>query len=127
MRILVAQTTRMGDVLQTSPLIQALRDKHPDAHITVQVRRMGKVIAERHPAVDKVIVYNEDEMFLDLRAQDSNRLLKAYETADAQVTELNDGHFDVAYNVTHSIASAILFYQCTQPRLQRSEPVRHYA
>ncbi len=117
MRILVAQTTRMGDVLQTSPLIQELRNKYPDAHIAVQVRRMGKTIAERHPAVDEIIVYNEDDMFLHLRARDSNRLLEAYETADAQIRKLREGNFDVAYNVTHSIASAMLMKMAGIPNV----------
>ena len=77
MRILVDQTTRMGDVLQTSPLIRAIKEKHPDAHITLLVRKMGKIIAERHPDVDDVLIYDEDAMFLHLRAQDSDRLLQA--------------------------------------------------
>lgn len=108
MRILVVQTTRMGDVVQTSPLVRAIRIRHPDAHIAVMVRRMGKGIAERHPDVNEIIVYDEDEIFLDMRSGDSNRLLHAYEVADAQIHALRDAGFDRAYNVTHSFASAML-------------------
>ncbi|HPO16762.1 MAG TPA: glycosyltransferase family 9 protein [Candidatus Hydrogenedentes bacterium] len=108
MRILVLQTTRMGDVLQTSPLIQQIRDKHPDAHITVMVRNMGKGIVQRHPAVDDVILYDEDSFFFDLRARDSNRFLRAYRTTDAMIHRLREQRFDLVYNVTHSIASAML-------------------
>lgn len=108
MRILVVQTTRMGDVLQTSPLIHALRVRHPKAHIAVMVRRMGKTIAERHPDVNEVIVYDEDTLFLDLQSGDSDRLLRAYETAESRIASLKSGNFNIAYNVTHSIASAML-------------------
>ncbi|HEO69755.1 MAG TPA: hypothetical protein ENN80_00710, partial [Candidatus Hydrogenedentes bacterium] len=108
MRVLVLQTTRMGDVLQTSPLIRGIRRNDPDAHIAVVVRRMGKAIVERNPDVDEVIVHDEDELFLDLRAQDSDRLLRAYETADRYVQLLRSKHFDCAYNCTHSLASAML-------------------
>ena len=108
MRILVNQTTRMGDMLQTSPLIQEIRDKWPEAHIAAMVRGMGKIIGERHPAVDEVIVYNEDDMFLDMRSRDSERYLAAYKSADTRIQALKDARYDIAFNVTHSIASAML-------------------
>lgn len=108
MRILVLQTTRMGDVLQTSPLIRGIRERYPEAHIAVLVRRMGRAVAERHPDVNEVIEYEEDELFLDLRANDSDRLLHAYELADNRIRALREARFDLAYNVTHSIASAML-------------------
>jgi len=108
MRILVMQTTRMGDVLQTSPLVRGLKQMHPGAHVTMMVRRMGRTMAERNPDVDDVFVYDEDSMFLDLRAQDSDRLLRAYRKAEEYIQQIRDGRFDVAYNCTHSIASAML-------------------
>lgn len=108
-RILVAQMTRMGDVLQTSPLVRALRMRHPNAHITAMVRRMGKPIAERNPDINDVIEYEEDETYLDLRSEDADRLLKAYNDADDVLQQLKAGHFDIAYNCTHSLCSAMLF------------------
>jgi ADP-heptose:LPS heptosyltransferase len=107
-RILVAQMTRMGDVLQTSPLIRSLKQLHPGAYIAVMVRQMGKAIAECNPDVDEVIVYEEDDMFLDLKSEDSDRFLRAYQTADGHVRRLREGRFDVVYNCTHSLSSAIL-------------------
>lgn len=108
MRILIVQTARMGDTLQTSPLIRMVRNKYPDAHITVMVRGMGKIICERHPDVNDIIVYNEDDMYLDMRSRDSDRLLKAYQSADAIARELRSRNFDLAYNATHSVSSAML-------------------
>lgn len=117
MNILVVQTTRMGDMLQTSPLIRMIRYQYPDARITAMVRGMGKIIAERHPDVDDVIVYNEDAMFLDMRARDSRRLLRAYRHADSIVTDLRARRFDLAYNTTHSVASAMLLRMAGIPRV----------
>ncbi|MCX5757053.1 MAG: hypothetical protein NTU83_00800 [Candidatus Hydrogenedentes bacterium] len=108
MRILVMQTTRMGDVLQTTPLVRALRRKHPDAYIAYMVRNMGKAIASRNPDVSEVLVHNEDDLYLDMRSEDSDRFLRAYRTAETQIARLRDAHYDVAYNCTHSIASAML-------------------
>ncbi len=108
MRILVAQVTRMGDMLQTTPMIRAIKHHAPYAHITVLVREMGKVIAERNPDIDDVIVYNEDDMFLHLRSNDSDRLLSAYGMAEEFIDRLRDGRFDIAYNCTHSLTSTML-------------------
>lgn len=109
MRILVAQMTRMGDMIQTTPLLRALRRLHPESHITAMVRTMSKAICEQNPDINDVIVYDEDEMFLHLCAQDSDRLLRAYEGAEAYIRLLKEGRYDVCYNCTHSIASAMLF------------------
>lgn len=117
MRILVAQMTRMGDTLQTTPLVRALRLRYPQAHIALMVRRLGQVIAERNPDVNEVIVYDEDEMFLDLRSRDSDRLLRAYQTAEGYVRRIRDSRFDVVYNCTHSIASAMLFKLANVPKV----------
>lgn len=108
MRILVAQMTRMGDMLQNSTLTRALRQRYPDAHITAMVRPMARAIAERNPDINDIILYEEDATFCDLRSGDSERLLRAYRSAAALVDELNAGQFDVIYNCTLSIASAML-------------------
>lgn len=108
MRILIAQATRMGDVIQTSPLIRMVRAAHPEAHIAALVRRMGRAAAERHPDVDAVIEYEEDTIFQHLLSGDSDRLLEAYRAADAYIETLRQGRYDRAYNLTHSLASAML-------------------
>lgn len=116
-RILVAQMTRMGDVLQTSPLVRALKKRYPNAAITAMVRRMGKPIAECNPDISDVIVYEEDDLFLDLRSEDPDRLLKAYRQTDALIQRLKSGNFDVVYNCTHSLCSAMLFKLAEIPQV----------
>lgn len=108
MRILVSQITRMGDVIQTSPLFDIIKRKYPDSHITALVRSIGKPIAERIPQVDDVVVYDEDDLFLDLVSEDSGRLVQAYNRTDAMVQDLRKRGFDLIYNCTHSTTSALL-------------------
>ena len=116
MRILVAQMTRMGDMLQNSTLTRALRQRYPDAHITAMVRPLARAIAERNPDIDDIILYEEDAMFCDLRSRDSDRLLRAYRSAAALVDDLNARQFDIVYNCTLSIASAMLLKLVHAPR-----------
>jgi len=98
----------MGDMLQTTPLVRGLRSAYPDCHISVMVRPMGKPVAERNPDIDELFVYDEDAMFNHLRASDSHRLVAAYNHADAIIQWIRNSNFDVAYNCTHSYASALL-------------------
>ncbi|MBX3178580.1 MAG: glycosyltransferase family 9 protein [Candidatus Hydrogenedentes bacterium] len=117
MRILIIQTTRLGDVIQTTPLIHMVRKKHPDAHITLMVRRMGVPVAERNSDIDDIIVYDEDELYRRLHARDSNQLLEAYQIADERIRSLRAGNFDVCYNVTHSVSSAMLVKMAEIPEV----------
>jgi lipopolysaccharide heptosyltransferase II len=117
MRILVAQMMRMGDVLQTTPLLRALRQCHPEAHIAVMARKMGKPILERNPDVNEVLVYDEERLFKDMRSQDSDKLLEAYRCAEEYIERIREGRYDVVYNCTHSLASAMLFKLAGVPKV----------
>ena len=108
MRILIVQTTRLGDVLQTTPLIHMVRRKHPEAHITLLVRQMSRAIADRNHDINDVMIYDEDELYRRLIADDADKLLEAYQLTDRRIQSLREGHFDIAYNVTHSVSSAML-------------------
>ena len=108
MRILIVQTTRLGDVLQTTPLIHMVRRKHPDAHITLLVRQMSRAIADRNHDINDVMIYDEDELYRRLIADDSNKLLEAYQLTNKRIQAIKASNFDIAYNVTHSVSSAML-------------------
>jgi ADP-heptose:LPS heptosyltransferase len=108
MRILILQTTRMGDVLQTTPLIHVVREKYPKGHISLMVRKMGAAIAERNPDIDEIIVYDEDELYRHLDSGDSDRLLQAYELAEERIASLRAQDYDIVLNATHSLGSAMI-------------------
>jgi len=116
----------MGDMLQTTPMIRSIRHQHPSAHITVLVREMGVIIAQRNPDIDDVIVYNEDETYLHLQSEDSDRLLKAYEMAEAFIDRLKAGRFDIAYNCTHSITSTMLLKLAGIPKVAGAQLNPHH-
>ncbi len=58
-RILLIRTDRIGDVLLTTPAIEAVRKKFPQAHISVMVRPYTKDIVDENPYVDEVILYDK--------------------------------------------------------------------
>ncbi|MCX8065907.1 MAG: glycosyltransferase family 9 protein [Candidatus Hydrogenedentes bacterium] len=108
MNILVLQTARIGDTLQTTPLLSNIRKKFPHAHITLMIRSMSEPVAKANPDINDYIIYNEDPIFSDLLSNDSDRLLNAYQTTEKFITELQSRKFNKAYNVTHSTSSALL-------------------
>jgi len=58
-QILIIQTAYIGDVLLTTPLIQACRDHFPDAAIDIMVIPAAGPLVETHPALRQVILYDK--------------------------------------------------------------------
>ena len=59
-RILISRTDRIGDVLLSTPVIKALRDKFPQAYISMMVTPYAKDIIEGNPYLDEVVIYDKD-------------------------------------------------------------------
>lgn len=59
-RILIARTDRIGDVLLSTPVIKALRQKYPQAYISMMVAPYARDIVEGNPYLDEVIIFDKD-------------------------------------------------------------------
>jgi lipopolysaccharide heptosyltransferase II len=59
-RILIARTDRVGDVLLSTPVIEALRDRYPNAYIAMMVSPYAREIVQGNPYLDEVIIYDKD-------------------------------------------------------------------
>ncbi|MDP3722063.1 MAG: lipopolysaccharide heptosyltransferase II [Candidatus Omnitrophota bacterium] len=59
-RILVIRLDRIGDVVLSTPVFQALRRQFPHAFIAAMVRPACRDVVEGHPALDEVILYDKD-------------------------------------------------------------------
>ncbi|MBM3246865.1 MAG: glycosyltransferase family 9 protein, partial [Candidatus Omnitrophica bacterium] len=58
-RILIARTDRIGDVVLSTPVIQALRQAYPSSYIAMMVSPSAKDIVEGNPYLDEVIIYDK--------------------------------------------------------------------
>ena len=56
MKILLIQLKRIGDLILTTPAIAAVREKFPDAEITLVISREGKALAPAIAGVNKLLV-----------------------------------------------------------------------
>ena len=59
-RILIVRTDRLGDVLLSTPVIKALRQKFPQAYISMMVSPYTKDTLEGNPALDEIITFDKD-------------------------------------------------------------------
>ena len=58
-RILVTRTDRIGDVVLSTPVLEALRMRFPQAWIAVMVAVDTRELVEGNPYIDEVIVYDK--------------------------------------------------------------------
>ncbi|MFA5117611.1 MAG: lipopolysaccharide heptosyltransferase II [Candidatus Omnitrophota bacterium] len=61
-RILVVRTDKIGDVVLSTPVIEALRNGFPSAYLAMMVAPHAKDIIDGNPYLDKVIVYDKDNL-----------------------------------------------------------------
>ncbi len=105
-KILVLNLTRMGDLIQTTPLIAGLKDADPSCEVTLAVNVGFVGITDFLPDVDRVIPFD----ITPLRPANPSEysVLDAFRRADSFVKELKAGGFDVLINLTHSTPSGII-------------------
>ncbi len=64
--ILVCRTDKIGDVILTLPVVNALRDFYPNSKITFLVSEYASEIVQGHRAIDEVMIYKPDESVFQL-------------------------------------------------------------
>ncbi|CUT04981.1 glycosyltransferase family 9 protein [Candidatus Chrysopegis kryptomonas] len=64
--ILVCRTDKIGDVILTLPVVNALKDFYPDARITFLVSEYASEILYGHKAIDEILIYNPSESVFEL-------------------------------------------------------------
>lgn len=60
MKILIVQTSFLGDVLLSTPVIIALRKQFPDAHIAFLATRQGGKLVENLPEINEILIFDKN-------------------------------------------------------------------
>jgi ADP-heptose:LPS heptosyltransferase len=105
--IAILNLTRLGDLVQTSPVLLGLRARHPEARIHLIVKSRFREMAELLPAVDVLHEIDGDAIARTLTDPELS-FVDAYAKVSDALEELSRLHFDVVVNFTHSRASAAL-------------------
>lgn len=56
-KVLVVQMAKLGDMVCTTPMFRAIKDKYPDCHVTVIGNGVNEMILKDNPDVDEYIVF----------------------------------------------------------------------
>jgi ADP-heptose:LPS heptosyltransferase len=105
--ILIINLTRMGDLLQTTPLMAGLKNKYPGLRITLLANAAFAEICRGIPLIDDLIFFDMTEYRSRLLNRE-HRLIDNYRFLEKMIDHINEKEYDLAMNVTHSPASAVL-------------------
>lgn len=104
-RVLAIRLDNLGDVLMTTPALQAIKDSVPGAHVTLLASPAGAALAPHLPAVDDVIAWSAPWVQHPAAGAEPAALLGHAELA--MVSALAQRRFD----------AAVIFTVCTQSAL----------
>ena len=68
-KILVIRLDRIGDMVITTPIFRALKEKWPDAQITVLTNPVNKNIVINNPFIDYILVYDRENKHKSLNSR----------------------------------------------------------
>ena len=104
--ILVIQMARLGDFLQTTPLLSGIKEVCPDNRIHVLIDSANVEIAKRCGCVDEIICFDVDLMMDEI--SNKNDAEDVYKLINRYCSCLENRYFDDVINLNHSKISAIL-------------------
>jgi heptosyltransferase II len=103
-KILVVQTSFLGDLVLTTPLLAAVRRRFPSAHLSVLCTPQARALVEGNPDVQEILI--DDKKGRDKGAWGLWR----------RAAELRAGRFAVAFSPHKSLRSALLLFLAGIPK-----------
>jgi heptosyltransferase-3 len=107
MKILCLQLARFGDIYQTWPVLKALKRVHPNAKIDLVVRERFRDATVGLKAVQRVHVFNTQNILAPLLGAFSNTS-RSIEVLSDFLSTLKDENYDLILNLSFSPASSYL-------------------
>jgi len=106
-KILIISMTRMGDLLQTTPLLAGLKERYPGCRISLLVNDGFSEICKQIPFIEDLYTFDLEE-FIPRLVDPSFSLVDNYHYLESLITKLKGQEYDMVINLTHSRASALI-------------------
>ncbi len=103
--ILIVRLSAIGDIVFSSPLVHALRQRYPRARISWLVQPESAALLEAHPELDEVIRWPRAEW---TALWNSRRYLALWRAIKKFRGELRQRHFDLALDIQSLMKSGFL-------------------
>jgi heptosyltransferase II len=98
--ILIIQTAFIGDVIMSTPLVQAICDEWPDAEVDILTRPESAILFSRHPRIRRIYTL------------DKSGHKNKYESFSDRVRELRPNDYALAFSIQSSLTSSLLMLFC---------------
>ena len=105
--ILILSMTRMGDMIQTTPLIRGLKEKYPESKITLLVTSDFASAVPLIPNVDDSIVLDFKQFDISANWEDQS-WIKVYRYLEESLENIKGRDYDLLVNLSHSKFSALM-------------------
>ncbi len=102
---LIVNLTRMGDLIQTTPVLRGIKEIYPEAVTTLMVNSDFEGIIPFLPGVDRVFPVNIRDIVFQV---DGGEIVEAYRSLKALLDTVNETVYDRVINFTHSLDSAVM-------------------
>ena len=116
-QVLIINVTRMGDLIQTGPLLSRLREEWPDVAIDLVVDRSFAPTAALLTGLRQVISYDFNRLLDDCRTQ-SKSLVTLMQEMTAWAAPLRDARYDRIVNLTFNRQTGLLASYIGAPDLR---------
>jgi ADP-heptose:LPS heptosyltransferase len=116
-QVLIINVTRMGDLIQTGPLLSRLREEWPDVAIDLVVDRSFAPTAVLLTGLRQVISCDFTRLLDDCRTQ-SKSLVTLVQEMTAWAAPLRDAHYDRIVNLTFNRQTGLLASYIGAPDLR---------
>ena len=116
-QVLIINVTRMGDLIQTGPLLSRLREEWPDVAIDLVVDRNFAPTAALLTGLRQVISCDFTRLLDDCRTQ-SKSLVTLMQETTAWAAPLRDVHYDRIVNLTFNRQTGLLASYIGAPDLR---------
>ncbi len=103
--VLIVNLTRMGDLIQTTPVMAGLKDRYPGIRITLLVNSVFSEICKYIPHADRVFILDTNNVLQGLNRRDP---VGTFRYVEDLLCKINDTMYDLVINFTHSPLSAVL-------------------
>ncbi len=107
MRILVVNLLRIGDIILSTPVLQGLREKHPDAEIHLLINRQCQAVVPMLKGVD-CVHYFERTLVQNSLGESDRTMFEGFDRVRSLVSELDSQEFSLLVNLTQNRLSAWL-------------------
>ena len=102
--VLVLQTSFLGDLVLTLPLIAEIRNRYPVKKLSLMCTPLGRELLQDHPAIDDILV------------DDKKGAHRGWRGLAAQAARLRQQRFTIALTPHKSARSAFMLYRANIPQ-----------